>query len=356
MTCPGDLTIMMRADEELDVSESVRIDEHIGRCGRCRELLFAMRAERHGLVAAFHEAIADPQAAAASAGDGSAAGHGWSDAGSLGVVVFLVVSLAAVVMSQGSPFLGWLTPFTAVTFVVFEGVGALTSVTSVVGPAAAAIGLLVVVLTMARAARRPVAAALWVVVFGMLAAPGEAFVVRESDRVVVVPLDETIDDTLVTSGERIIVEGTVVGDVVAVAAKRLEIRGVVRGNVLAAGQYVEVDGDVGGSVFASCEAVNVRGRVGGSVYALAQRVRVLERGRIGGGVATYGEATTIEGTVERSVRAGGGHVEIAGTVHRNVSAAAKRVTVGPRGSHRGESDGTRTRSRFLARRPRGRAQ
>ena len=341
MTCPSDLTIMMRADEELDASESVRIDEHIGRCGRCRELLFAMRAERHGLVAAFHEAAADPPAAAASAGGASAARHRWSGAGSLGVVVFFVVALAVAIMSQGSPFLGWLSPFhpsglatwlfTGVTFVVFEGVGALTSIASVVGPATAAIGLLIVVLTMARAARRPAATGLWVVVFGMLAAPGEAFVVRESDRIVVVPVDEIIDDTLVITGERIIIEGTVLGDVVAVAADRLEIRGVVRGNVLAAGQYVEVDGEVGGSVFASCEAVNVRGRVGGSLYALAQRVRVLEGGRISGSVASYGQTTTIEGTVERSVRAAGGHVEVTGTVQRNVSAAAERVTVGPLG-------------------------
>ena len=125
--------------------------------------------------------------------------------------------------------------------------------------------------------------------------------------------------------------GTVVGDVVAVAADRLEIRGVVRGNVLAAGQYVDVHGEVGGSVFASCEAVNVRGRVGGNLYALAQRVRVLEGGRIGGSVASFGETATIEGTVERSVRAAGGHVEVTGAVQRDVSVAAERVTVGPQG-------------------------
>ena len=339
MTCPSDLTIMMRADEELDASESVRIDEHISRCGRCRELLFAMRAERHVLAAALHEAVGDPQAAAGA--DASAVRHRWSDAGSLGVAVFLVVALVVAIMSHGSPFLGWLRPFhpsglatwlfTGVTFLVFDGVGALTSIARVVGPPTAAIGLLVVVLTLAGAVRRPAATGLGLVMFGMVAVPGEAFVVRESDRIVVVPADETVDDTLVANGERIIIEGTVVGDLVAIAADRLEIRGVVRGNVLAAGRYVDVHGEVGGSVFASCEAVNVRGRVGGNLYALAQRVRVLEGGRIGGSVASFGETATIEGTVERSVRAAGGHVEVNGTVQRNVSAAAERVTVGPQG-------------------------
>ena len=338
MTCPSDLMIMMRADEELDAPESVRIDEHIGRCGRCRGLLLAMRAERHVLAAALGEAVGDRQPAGPGA---SSARSRWSDAGSLGVVVFLVVALAVAIMSRGSPFFAWLSSlhpsglptwlFTGVTFVVFDGVGPLRSIASVVGLATATVGLLVVVLTMARAVRRPAATGLWLVVFGMLAAPGEAFVVRESDGIVVVPVGETVDDTLVATGERIIIEGTVVGDVVAVAADRLEIRGVVRGNVLAAGQYVEVDGEVGGSVFASCEAVNVRGRVGGSLYALAQRVRVLEAGRISGSVASYGRTTTIEGTVERSVRAAGGHVGVTGTVLRNVSAAAERVTVGPQG-------------------------
>ena len=141
------------------------------------------------------------------------------------------------------------------TFLVFDGVGALTSIAKVVGPPTAAIGLLVVVLTLARAVRRPAATGLGLVMFGMVAAPGEAFVVRESDRIVVVRADETVDDTLVANGERIIIEGTVVGDVVAVAPDRLEIRGVVRGNVLAAGQFVDVHGEVGGSVF-----VFLRGR------------------------------------------------------------------------------------------------
>ena len=338
MTCPSDLTIMMRADEELDAPESVRVDEHVSGCARCRELLFAMRAERHVLAAALHEAVAGRQAAAGS--DANAVRR-WSDAGSLGVAVFLVVALATATLSQGPSFPGGLSPFhpsvlanwlfTGLTFLVFEGVGVLSSIARVVGPPTAAIGLLVVVLTLARAVRRPAATGLGLVVFGMMAAPGEAFVVRESDGTVVVPADETVDDTLVATGERIIVEGTVVGDLVAVAADRLEIRGVVLGNVLAAGQYVDVDGEVGGSVFVSCEAVNVRGRMGGNLYALAQRVRVREGGRIGGSVASYGQTATIEGTVERSVRAAGGHVEVAGTVRRNVSAAAERVTVGPRG-------------------------
>ena len=339
MKCPSDLTIMMRADEELEEPESARVDGHIGGCARCRERLFAMRAERHVLAAALHEAVADRRAAAEA---DAIAVRRWSDAGSLGAAVFLVVALAVAALSHGSSFPGGLSPFhpsvlatwlfTGVTFLLFEGVGVVSSIARVVGPPTAAIGSLAVVVALVRACRRPAATGLCLVMVGMMSASGEAFVVRESDRVVVVPADETVDDTLVASGERIIVEGTVVGDLVAVAAERLEIRGVVRGNVLAAGRYVDVDGEVGGSVFASCDAVLVRGRVRGNLYALARQARVLEGGRIGGSVASYGETATIEGIVERSVRAAGGHVEIAGTVQRDVSAAAERVTVGPRGS------------------------
>ncbi|MCY4025910.1 MAG: zf-HC2 domain-containing protein [Acidobacteria bacterium] len=328
MKCPTDLTIMMRADQELDALESRRVDEHVGGCARCRELLFAMRAERHVLASALHEAVAGRPVPAGS--DASAVRRRWSDVGSLGVAVSLVVALAAVTVSPFHPSALAMLLFAAVTFLVFEGVGVLASLARVVGPPTAAIGLLLVVVALARAVRRPAATGLGIVLFGMMAAPGEAFVVRQSDRVVVVPADETVDDTLVTTGDRIIVEGTVVGDLVAVAAERLEIRGVVRGNVLAAGRYVDVDGEVGGSVFASCEAVRVRGRVDGNLYALAQRARVLEGGRIGGSVASYGGTATIGGTVERSVRAAGGHVEVAGTVRRDVSATAERVTVGPR--------------------------
>ena len=83
----------------------------------------------------------------------------------------------------------WL--FAGVTLLLFEGVGVVSSIARVVGPPTAAIGSLVVVVTLGAApfvARRR--QALWLVMVGMMSASGEAFVVRESDRVVVVPADE----------------------------------------------------------------------------------------------------------------------------------------------------------------------
>ena len=103
MKCPSDLTIMMRADEELDEPESVRVDEHIGGCARCRELLFTMRAERHVLAAALHEAVADRRAAAEA---DAIAVRRWSDGGSLGAAVLLVVALAVATLSHGLSFPG----------------------------------------------------------------------------------------------------------------------------------------------------------------------------------------------------------------------------------------------------------
>ena len=93
------------------------------------------------MAAALHEAVDERRVAAGS--DASAVRRRWSDAGSLGVAVVLVAALAVATMSHGSSFPGWSSPFhpsglatwlfTGVTFLVFEGVGALTSIARVVG-------------------------------------------------------------------------------------------------------------------------------------------------------------------------------------------------------------------------------
>ena len=349
MKCPDELTLMMLADNELQASKSVQVREHIGQCDRCRVLLTAVRAERRALVAALSEALMDERPTVVPASrQTQTAGHGLSDAASLGIAVLLVLGLAGLATAvstlwDGPRFFGWPSPLyvlgqaaplsTRAASLVFTGLGILTSISHTVR-LAAAVGLLFVLLRMARVARR--LAATGTVVVCVLAVPGEAFVVRESQGAVVVPVDETVDDTLVVSGQRVIVDGVVVGDLIATAERAVQIRGVVQGNVLAATRQVSVSGEVGGSVFAAGQVVNVSGRVSGSLYGFAQHVRVLKGGWINGSVAGFGEMTSVGGTVERTVRAAGDHVEVAGTVERDVSAVAERISVGPGGRINGK--------------------
>ncbi len=190
--------------------------------------------------------------------------------------------------------------------------------------------LLLVMLVVARGARRVAVTGLLAMTFVAVAVPGEAFVVRTSEGAVAVSADETIDDTLLIRGERVAIDGVVTGDVIT-GGGRVVIRGTVHGNVVAWAQYVDVDGEVGGSVLASGQFVVVQGRVSGSLYAFAQDVRITEGGSIDGGVASYSDSLAVEGGIARDVRAACGFIGITGSVQRNVGASATRgITVGPR--------------------------
>ena len=277
----------------------------------------------------------DAAARAASAGR-------WRELASLAAAVFVVVGAALLAGGVAAawralPLFEWLNPFhpsglltwlfTGSSFALFEGGPLLTSLATASSQAAAGLLLLAVVLSVARTFRRPAVTGLLAVVFAALAAPGEAFVVRPSDDDVVVPAGDTIDDTLIASGDRIVVEGTVTGDVMA-GARHIVIRGKVGGNLIAWAQYVEVDGEVGGSVFATGQEITVRGSVGGGVHGFAQHVRVIAGGRVAGSVASFGQTLAIDGVVERDVRASGGEVDVTGVVRRNLDAEAMRITLG----------------------------
>lgn len=352
MTCPDEPTLMMLADEELEASAAAPVRGHVGGCARCRARLADLRTERTLLAQALGEGALDESSAAPtvaiSHGDAAAFGGRWWDLAPLAVAVSVAVAAAvwlagALAVLQVPPFLEWVSPFhasgrltwlfTGMTLgagvVAFDGLP-LTSMVSAVGQTVAALlVLLLVVLALSRGGRRVALPALLAIVLAAVAVPAEAFVVRTSEDDVVVPAGETIDDTLVARGQRVIVDGVVTGDIIT-GGQSVVIRGTVHGNVIAWAQSMDLHGDAGGSVFVSGQFITVHGRVGGSVYAFSQDTRLVEGSRIGGGIGSYSNTLTVEGSVDHGVRAAGYRVDVTGAVQGNVDANARRITVGPR--------------------------
>ena len=361
MTCPDELALATFVDEEMDAPEALALGDHVASCARCRERLAAVHAERELLSAVLQEGLLDdpapateasatwasdqdaPAAARAATVAGRAAqANRWRELASLGAAVSVVVGAALLAAAVGAiwrafPVFEWLSPFhpsgqlawlfTGSALALFEGGPLLTSLVTAVSQTAAVLLLLAVVLSVARATRRAAVTGLLAAVLTVLATPGEAFVVRSSDDGVVVPAGDTIDDTLIASGDRIVVEGTVTGDVIA-GARHIVILGRVGGNLVGWAQYVEVDGEVGGSVFASGQEVTVRGAVGGGVHAFAQDVRVIKGSRVAGSVASFSQTLAVDGVVERDVQFRGAEVDVTGTVRRDLDVEGMRITLG----------------------------
>ena len=274
----------------------------------------------------------------------AAPGDRWWGLAPLTVAVSVVVAAVAWLVGapiawQLPPSLEWISPFhpsgrlpwlfTGMTLgagVVFDGLPLTSMVTAAGQTVAALLLLLLAVPALSGSARRTVPALLAIVL--AVAVPAEAFVSRSSEDDVVVPAGEMVDDTLVARGERVLVDGVVTGDLIA-GGQSVVIRGTVHGNVIAWAQSVDLAGDIGGSVFVSSQFVTVQGEVDGSLYVFSQDTRLVGGSRLGGGVASFSNTLTVEGSVDRGVQAAGYRVDVTGAVQGSVYANARRVAVGP---------------------------
>ena len=343
MTCPDEPTLMMLADDEPAAAAAVR--EHVGRCASCRAALAELRAERSLLVEALHagaldEGVVTPGPVVSNRGR-SAAGIGWWDPVLVVAAVSVLAGATVVTAWEVPPFLEWVSPFHASGLLTWLFVGIivvvqagtlLTSMVTVVGQAAAAILLLLlVVLVVPHRARRATMPALSALVFAAVAVPAEAFVVRTSDDDVVISADETIDDVLLASGSRVIIDGVVTGDLITYATT-VTIRGTVQGSVVSWSRSLDLEGGVGGSVFTGAQFVTVQGRVDGSLFTFSQETRIAEGSRVGRGVASYSNTLLVHGEIAYGVRAAGGSIDIAGPVsgtstpRPNASPSGRAVT------------------------------
>ena len=141
-----------------------------------------------------------------------------------------------------------------------------------------------------------------VVVGGLMvpARPAAAETV-ESDYVLIRPTDVMTEDVYAL-GNRIQVDGTIQGDLVAAAAGEIRINGTVTG-----------------SVTAIASTVVVTGTIQGSLRVMARSVEV-DQGTVGGDVAVTAWDVTSHGLVGRDVIVFSRHLTLAGKIGRNAGA------------------------------------
>jgi cytoskeletal protein CcmA (bactofilin family) len=138
--------------------------------------------------------------------------------------------------------------------------------------------------------------------------------------------DETIEGTLVVSGDFLHIDGVIRGDVFAFV-EQMTVRGKIEGNLFAIARDLELSGVVDGSVHAAAENLNVDAQIRGNLYTLSDVLTLAPEGRVGLDSFHIGERVRIEGEVRRDLIAGGEHVEIRGSVGRDFETWAKRAKI-----------------------------
>jgi hypothetical protein len=333
MECYSEQIMAMAADGELGAEEAPRLREHLATCRRCRQLLDALRAENHILSESLQELpeeLASPMVFPRSPWT-----VGW---GEVAVVATVLALGSAVWINELSipDALQWLNPFsvsgrTNLFFNLFYylahgGSAMLADYATTVGEFFLLLLLGGGVLLLGRRWLRRQPGLRLLIVLLAFTLPGFGLQQRHSDFVSVAP-NETVDDTLVATGNVVRVEGVVNGDLLAFAGT-VEVRGTVKGDLVSfAGKETVVSGTVEGNIYSLSNSLDLDGELGHSIYALAQSLHVGNRGHVGGGILGGGGDVTLEGEVNRSVTMYAGNADVSGTVGRELTMAGDSLTL-----------------------------
>jgi cytoskeletal protein CcmA (bactofilin family) len=334
MECYSEQIVSMFVDGELAVEEAQRLREHLSSCRRCRQLLDALRTENRALTESLQELT--EQAPSPVRAFPVRSSWTWGDL-AIGAALLALTSIVAVWVDklnipQG---LQWLDPFgtSGGTNLIFNlSYYFAHGGTAMLGEYAAVIGTIILVLLVGASAlllgrrwrlRRPGLNLLIVLLASSL--PGFSLERRHSD-IVTVRSNETVEDTLLASGNIVRVDGAVNGDLLAFGGT-VEVRGTVKGDLLSFAKRIVVSGTVEGSIFNLSNSLDLDGQLGHSIYGLMQSLRVNDRGRVGEGVVVGAGDVTLEGEVNRSATLYAGNADVSGSVGRELTMDGDNLTL-----------------------------
>jgi hypothetical protein len=334
MECYSQQIVSIFVDGELPVEEAQRLRDHLATCRRCRQLLDALRTENRVLSESLHEL---PEEAASPAGfPRLPRSLGWGDV----AVVTAVMALGSIVVPWIDKLsipeaLQWLNPFSVSgrTNLIFNlSYYVANGGTAMFSDYAAFVGKILLLVLLGGSAlllgrrwrlRQPGLRLL--IVLLALSLPGFALERRHSE-FVTVAANETVNDTLLASGNIVRVEGVVNGDLLAFGGT-VEVRGTVKGDLVSFAKRTVVSGTVEGNIFNFSNSLDLDGQLAHNLYGLMQSLRVNDRGRVGGGVVVGAGDVSLEGEVNRSVTMFAGNADVSGSIGRELTMTGDSLTL-----------------------------
>ncbi len=326
MECYSEQTVAIFVDGELPVEEARRLRDHLATCRRCQALMDALRAESRLLTESLQEL---PDEAASSAGFSRWPWSlGWTDvAVAAGVLAIGSIVVPWIDGANIPEALQWLNPFSVSgrTNLIFNlsyyfahgGTAMLANYAAVVGKVFLVLLLGGGALLLGRRFRLQQPGMRLLIVVLALSLPGFSLEARHSEFVTVGP-NETIDDTLLATGNVVRVQGVVNGDLL-VFAQTLEVRGTVKGDVVSFARRTVVSGTVEGSIYNFSQSLDLDGQLGRSIYAWVQSLRLDNRCHVGEGVIVGAGDVSLDGEVKRSVNIYAGNADVSGSIGRELS-------------------------------------
>jgi hypothetical protein len=136
-------------------------------------------------------------------------------------------------------------------------------------------------------------------------------------KTVLVSSTEVVKEDLYLSGDTVIVEGTVDGDIWS-ACRSLEVHGSVEGSIFAVGGDIMIAGDVKNGVKVIGGTLAITGSIGNDLFFLGKEVSVVSNAAVDGDLFFGAGEALIEGPIGGNVRGAAKTVIIGNRVQENV--------------------------------------
>jgi cytoskeletal protein CcmA (bactofilin family) len=148
-----------------------------------------------------------------------------------------------------------------------------------------------------------------------------------ASEIVIVPEGDTVTEDLYAAGSRVVIEGTIEGDLIAFAAEEVVIPGEVTGSVVAVAPTVTIGGEVGGSVRFTANRIAISGSVGGDLVGAALRADLTPESTIEGDALVWAFRLVAAGTIGTDLEGTQRTLELAGSVGGDVDVSVNSLIV-----------------------------
>jgi cytoskeletal protein CcmA (bactofilin family) len=148
-----------------------------------------------------------------------------------------------------------------------------------------------------------------------------------SSELVIIREGDTSPGDLYAAGVRVIVEGTVEGDLIAFAAEEVQISGEVTGNVIAVAPSVRVSGSIGGSLRYTANHLIVSGSVGEDAVGASWSADLDPDSEVGGDVLAWAVGFSSSGGIGGDLSGTQRSTRLRGSVGGNVDITVTTVAI-----------------------------
>lgn len=146
----------------------------------------------------------------------------------------------------------------------------------------------------------------------------EFVIIREGD---------VFSDDLYAGAVRVVIEGTLRGDLIAFAGEDVVINGSVEGSVYAVAPSVTVTGDVGGSLRVATDTLDVSGTIGRDLVGVARVADMAASSEVSGDVLIWAWSLDALGTIGADLTGSQRGLDLAGSIGGDVEVSVGRLSV-----------------------------